>query len=310
MALTDQINVVDCTSAGAAGTGLQGCRRNIELAKALGLINPDYVFDPDVDFNQELIDELQITGDLIILPGVVGFTWSTPETSYFTRDTSGDKSLQLQFPYEATVTFDNGIDFQTALDSVSGKGNYRAIIFDKTDTAWMTQSKTGDVKGFALSVHQVGNYQGNDGVTQSSETFFIQFANRDEIDRRPVSIKMPDVSSSELDGINDITVTISPIINGATTLTFSPLLKDGTHLVKSLAIDNYLFEKNGTPFTPTGLTFNDANKTASVTITAAATADVFTIQTNTVSPASIVTQAPSSTVKFKSNLASVVATAS
>lgn len=309
MALTDQINVTDCTAAGAIGTGLQGCRRNIKLAKAIGLLDPSYVFDPDVDFNRELIDELQITGKLVILPGVVGFAWSTPDNTYFTRESSGDKSLQLQYPYEATVTFDNGIDFQAALDSVSGKGNYRAIIFDKDDVAWMTQNKSGDVMGFQLSVHQVGNYIGEDGTNQSAETFFIQFANRAEIDRRPVSIKMPDVASDELDGINDISVTVSPLANGATTLTWKPILQDGTHLVKSLAISNYLFEKNGTPFTPTALVYNDANKTASVTIPAAATGEVYTVQTHTASPSSIITQAPASSAKFKSNEGTVVATA-
>lgn len=307
MALTDQINVIDCTAAGAVGTGSLGCKKDMKRAKALGLLNPDYIFDPEVDFNKDLIDELQITGDLIILPGVESFVWSTPENSYFTREASGDKTLQQQFPYEATATFDNGIDFQTALDSVSGKGNYSLIVFDANDVAWMTQTVDGQVKGFTLGPHQVGNYQGEDGQTQSSETYFIQFKNRAEIDRRPVAIKMPDVASDELDGINDIELTINPIANAATTLVYKPLLQDNTHLVKGLTTANYLYTKNGTPFVPVGsITYDDANKTASVAITAASTADVYTVRTNTVSPASAVTQAPASNVKYKSPTATAV----
>jgi len=307
MALSDQINVIDCSAAGAVGTGSLGCKKDMERAKALGLLNPDYIFDPAVTFNKELIDELQLIGDLVILPGVESFVWSTPENSYFTREASGDKSLQQRFPYEATATFDNGIDFQAALDSVSGKGNYALIVFDANDVAWMTETVSGDVKGFSLSVHQVGNYQGNDGQTQSSETFFLQFKNRSEIDRRPVAVKMPDVSSDELDGINDIGITISPLANGGTTLTWKPLLGDNSHLVKGLAISNYLFADNATPFTPTSLVYNDANKTASVTIPSAVTGHAITIRTNTVSPASTVTQATTG-AKYKSNLATVIVT--
>ena len=269
------MDVIDCSAQGALGTGIAGCRINRKRVQTLYLFPAGFIFDTDV-IDKDYMQALQVAGKLIILENVVDFVDSTPEDSYATRNGSGLKSLLTQFPYEYTATFDNGYKQQASLDSLSGNGNLSLAVGDVDDVIWFTRDSEGNAKPFALTVHQAGKYLGEDGTNQASETFFVQLANRKEVDRRMAMLKPTDFGSTDLHGINDVTITFLPVAAAATTLVFKPMLNDGTHLAEGLVIADYKFTKNGSPITPTGLVIDTTAKTATVTVPTVTAADVYT----------------------------------
>lgn len=278
MATPTLLDVINCSAAGALGTGIAGCRTNRKRVTTLYLFPSDFIFDTAV-IDKDYMQTQQTLGKLIVLEGVVDFVDSTPEDSYATRNGSGDKTLLTQFPYEYTASFDNGYKFQAALDSLSGKGNYSVAVGDVDDVIWMTRDLQGNVKPFSLSVHQAGKYLGEDGTNQASETFFLQLSNRKEVDRRMAMYKPTDFGSTDLKGVNDVTITVNPITAPSTSLVFKPLLNDGTHMAEGLVAGDFIFKKNGSPITPTGAVYNTTAKTVTTTLAAASTAaDVYSVE--------------------------------
>lgn len=278
--LVDQLNVVDCSGAAVKGAGLAGCKIDMKRVTTVGLLQKGYKF-PVAGVNKALLLSLIKKGTLKILKGVEKFEDKTPEHSFETVAGSGIKKLILKNPYEYDVNFDNGIDFSKALNSIAGKGDFDLIVWDVEDRMWVTQNKSGDVKGFDLGIHEVGNYKGNDGTKASSETLMLQVTDRGEVDERIASILAVDYSPTELDDFNNILLTIKPVAVAATTLVATALLNDRSHFAEGLVNTNFRLKKNNVVVTLTAPSVvADANaKTYTFTIAAAALNDVYTLET-------------------------------
>jgi len=304
--LTDQFNLVDCSAATAKGAGLAGCKKDMNRIAVMGLTQKGYKF-PVTGVTKALLTTLIKTGKLKILKGVEKFEDVTPEHSFETVAGSGIKKLILKNPYEYTASFDNGIEFNKALNSIAGKGNYDLILWDVEDQLWLTQTKSGDIKGFDLGIHEVGNYKGNDGTKASSEMMMLQLTDRNEVDNRIGNILAGDYSPSELDDFNDVTLTFNPVTVGATTLVVKALLNDKSHFADGLIFSNFRLRKNGTVVTLTApAVVADANaKTYTITIAAAVLADTFTLETYDATDQTTVVQNPLGYL-YKADLATVI----
>jgi len=275
MATPTGLNVIDCSAQGARGTGLAYCKTNRKRVAVLYLFPPDHTFTADIDL--AYMQAQQVAGNLIVLPNVSSFIDSTPDATITAREGSGIKVLVNQFPYEYTASFDNGFMFQQDLDSLSGSGNYSVVIQDVDDVLWFTKSRSGVAKPFTMGIHQVGKYLGEDGTNLATETYFMQLTDRKEVDARMVMLK-PDFGGTDVKGVNDVTITIDPITAPSTSLVFSPLLNDGTHMAKGLLAGDYVFTKNGTVITPT-ISADETTKKVTATLAAASTAaDVYTVK--------------------------------
>jgi hypothetical protein len=269
---------VNCSASDVLGTGLAGCRQDRKRVVALGLLQRGTKIDADV--TKAFIQNLQQTVKLIYLKGVVTFADNTPENNYATADGSGIKSLISKMPYEFLATFDNGVNFSKALKSVSGHGNYDLVLFDVEDYMWVTQNLSGDIKGYTLGIHDSGKYMGQDGVNKSSQTLMLQLTERNEIDERMGWIKPVDFTPSDLDGVNDVTITIDTIANASTTIVFTPLLIDGSHLVEGLIVSNLKVTRNGATIAPSAISYVTNAGKVTLTVTANTTADVVTVSLN------------------------------
>ena len=71
MSLETQINAVICGANGVLGTGLAGCRIDRKRVTALGLLTKGFKFTQEID--KDYLRTLQVSGDLIMLQGVVSF---------------------------------------------------------------------------------------------------------------------------------------------------------------------------------------------------------------------------------------------
>lgn len=297
------LNVLSCSSSDVVGTGLAGCRIDRKRVVAMGLLAKGTILSGTI--NKDYIQNLQQTGKLIYLKGVVTFADNTPDPTIITREGSGFKTLVSELPYEYLATFDNGQNFQKALKSISGNSNYDLVLWDVDDVMWLTQNLSGDVKGFALGMHNSGKYMGNDGTNAASQTLSLQLTERSEVDERMSFFTPDDFSSNDLDGINDVNITISPIVALSTSIVFTPLLNDGSHLVEGLTIPNLRVTRNGVVVVPSAISYVTNEGKVTLTVSSNAAASVVTVRLfdNTLVKPVILSAVD---VLYKSNIASVV----
>lgn len=300
MAVPSNLNIINCAAGDVLGTGLAGCRTDMKRIVALFLIERGYKFEADI--TKASIQTLQQQGKVIWLSGVVTLTDSTPDNSIDTAPGSGIKTLLTEFPYEYMVTFNNGINFQKALTALSGYANYDLGLMDVDDQVWLTQNKAADVKGYALGMHQKGKYVGANGEARAQQSLFLQLTDRNEVDARACWVKPDDFSATDMDGVNDVTITIDPVEDGDTTIVFTPTLIDGSHLVEGLLIANLALKSNGTPVVPSAISYVTNPGKVTLTVSARTAAQVLTLETYDSGAASNIIK-QSTGVLLKSNTA-------
>lgn len=302
MSLETQINTVNCGANGVLGTGLAGCRQDRKRVTALGLVQKGFVFASEI--TKDYMRSLQQDGTLIMLQGVVSFEDSTADDNIITRAGSGIKVVAGKNPYEHTVTFDNGINFHKALTSLSGYGNYDLILFDVDNSMFFTVTKSGSAKGFTLGMFENGKYMGANGTDASSQTILLQLIERAEIDERMSWIESNelDFSYGELSGVNEVVISVNPIVTLSTSIVVSAFLQDKTHPVEGLLVGDFSVIRNGVAITPSAVSYSSVTKKYTLTVTANTTADIVEVSLDSI----VLTLAD---VLYKSNTATVIVSA-
>jgi len=302
MAIDTNINTVNCGASGVLGTGLAGCRIDRKRVTALGLLQKGYKLDQEI--TKDYMRTLQQDGILIMLQGVVSFEDATADDNIITRAGSGIKVVAGKNPYEYTATFDNGINFHKALTALSGFNAYDLILFDVDNSMFFTVTKSGEPKGYTLGMFENGKYMGANGTDASSQTVVLQLTERSEIDERMswITTEFLDFSYGELDGVNEVLVTIDTIVTASLAIVVSAFLLDKTHPVEGLLVPDFSITRNGAPLVPSAVTYNSTTKKYTFTVSANTTADIVTVSLND----TILTLVD---VLYKSNTATAVVTA-
>lgn len=301
MTLEQQINKVDCSGNGVLGTGLAGCRTDRKRVTALGLLRKGFVFAAEI--TKDYMRNLQQGGTLIMLQGVVSFADNTADDNIITREGSGIKVVAGKNPYEYTATFDNGINFHKALTSLSSYEAYDLILFDVDNTLFGTTPKTGGLKGLTLGMFENGKYMGSNGTDAASQTVAFQCINRIEWDSYAgwITNDSLDFLYGELTGINDVLITVDPVVALSTTIVLSAFLMDKTHSVEGLLVANFLVKRNGAVIVPSAVAYNTSTQKYTLTVTANTAADVIDVSLN----GTILTTLD---ILYKSNTATVIVT--
>jgi hypothetical protein len=301
MSLETQINAINCGSAGAIGTGLAGCRINRKRVEAIGLVQKGFIFTQEI--NKVYMRTLQQNGTLIMLQGVVSFADATADDNIITRAGSGIKVVAGKNPYEFGVTFDNGINFQKALSSLSSYAGFDLILFDVDNSMFFTLTKAGAPKGFKLGMFEAGKYMGSDGAEASSQTVTLQLIDRSEIDDNQSYItgENLDFSFDELTGVNQVVVAVDPIASASTTIVVSAFLSDKTHAVEGLLVTNFKVLRNGVAVVPSAVVYNASTKKYTLTVTSNTAAAVMLVSLNGIVLTAV-------DVLYKSNTVSIVVT--
>lgn len=292
------LNVVNCDGQGVLGTGLAGCRVDRKRIVALGLLKKGYKFTQDPD--KAYMRELQQDGTLIMLQGVVTFVDNTPDDTIITREGSGLKKVAGKMPYEYVATFDNGVNFHKALTSLSSYEAYDIIFFDVENTMWLTVGKDGVPSGFTLGMFENGKYTGSNGTDAAAQSVSFQLEDRNEFDKYAswYTDSELDFTGSKLTGVNEVLVTVDPIVAG-TSIVVSAYLLDKTHPVEGLLFGDFKVTKNGVASNPTAAVYNSTTKKYTLTVATMASAAVIEVSLNGI----ILTPLD---VLYKSNTASAV----
>lgn len=306
MALIDQLNVVACSQSDLLGTGMEGCTFDWNRVATIELSPRGYAYTDEQ--NLANIKEGQQKGDLIILQGIKSFALVPVDPNINTADGSGYKTVTGEMPYEYDVMFDNnGVNYWKALRMLNSKDRYNVALYDVEGNKIFTQTKAGVVKGFGVKMLFVGQYKGKEGNNPAEVKMQLQLSDFQEMERQTwISGEELDFSAeSDLEGINDVVLTASPLAVGGTSLVVSALLLDKSHFVDGLLVGDFKIKKGGVSVTASAVVADSVAKTYTFTIPAAS-AGTYTVSTWDSALSSYVVLKAASGLLYKSNVASVV----
>jgi len=276
MALIDQIDKLACGASGTLGTGTMACPIDWDRITTLKL-TPKNLFYTDED-NLNSVQTAQQQGKAVIINNIDSFVLVPQEVVYDTTEGSGKKSVSGEMPYEYTLTFKNqGENFWKAMRSYDSQGGYDVTFYDVEGNEFFTETKAGNPKGFATYLIKTGQYKGKEGNTPAQFTTTIQLSDYKEMERmRFISSNELDYSAqSDLSGVNEVFVKVSPIVAGATTITVDAYLLDRTHSVDGLLTGDWELTRNGSVLAQT-VVQNATTKKYVFTVTSNTALDVVT----------------------------------
>lgn len=304
--LEDQIDKLACGAGDALGTGQQACPIDWDRISTVKLTPRGFIYT-EID-NLVNVRKAQQNGKAIIINNIDRFALVPQEVTIDTTDGSGKKTVSGELPYEYELMFKNqGLNFWKAMRSLDSAGVYDVTFYDVEGNEFFTKSKAGNPKGFGSYLIKTGQYKGREGNTAAEFKTMIQLSDFKEMERMAyISSDELDYSAqSDLEGVNGVLLTASPLAALATSLIVSATLIDKSHFVDGLVLANFRVKRNGVIVVATAVTANESNKTYTLTIPAAA-AGTYTVELyDSVLPASVI-QVPTGLL-FKSNIATVIA---
>lgn len=303
--LEDQIDKLACGAGDALGTGQQACPIDWDRISTVKLTPRGFVYT-EID-NLVNIREAQQTGKAIIVNNIDRFALVPQEVTVDTTDGSGKKTVSGENPYEYELMFKNqGLNFWKAMRSLDSAGVYDVTFYDVEGNEFFTKSKAGSPKGFGSYMIKTGQYKGKEGNSPAEFKTMIQLSDFKEMERMAyISADELDYSAqSDLEGVNGVLLTASPLVSAATSLIITTTLIDKSHFVNGLLVGNFRVKKNGVIVVASAVSANESAKTYTLTIPAAS-AGTYTVELyDSVLPASIIQVATG--LLFKSNVASVI----
>lgn len=199
-------NKVDC-SISVLGTGSKFCKFNIKLLNGAYAVKRGTTIADATEFDKAYLQGLVQQGIAIALIDAISFTDDSADDTIETTQ-SGVKLKANLGRYEFTFEYKKGEYYNRALSSLDSFGVYDMILVDEGDNFLLTENRSGVGKGFKTGMLSPNKRKWNDGTVETSKSITFQLLDRAEQDDRLVWIDAAQsgFSPSEVDGINDITV--------------------------------------------------------------------------------------------------------
>jgi hypothetical protein len=277
--ISQVVNNLSCGANALMGTGTKFCPQDIKNPTLVAFVEKGTKIAPADDFNLAYMQELQQTGKAIVLSNVVSFTDNTGENETGTRESTGIKYGTMLLPYDFTFVFDNGIHFYKALAKLEGSKNYDIFIFDVKNDMFGALDRQGNFRGLDCQYVGVGNYKIG---KENSQSLMVQVS-RSDFDNSVAFISNENLdftAEQDLDGYNDIDITLTAPANLATTLAIKVYASSNNKLVAltGLAKEDFLLKVDGASVTITTLTAGVIPGEYTLTVPAFSTGDAVALQ--------------------------------
>lgn len=278
MGLISQIvNNLSCGSNEQLGTGTKFCPQDIENPTVVVFAEKGTKIAPADDFNLAYLQDLQQKGQVVVLNGVVSFTDNTAENEVGTRESTGIKYGTMLPPYDFTFVFDNGIQYYKALTKLEGSKNYDMFLFDVKNDMFGALDRQGNFRGLDCQYIGVGSYKIG---KENAQNLMVQLS-RTDFDNNVGFIANENLdftAEQDLDGYNDIEITLTAPADTDTALDFKVYAKSNNKLValNGLVKEDLLLKVDGVTIPITSLASSDGNYSALVS--AFSTGDAVSLQ--------------------------------
>jgi hypothetical protein len=219
--LTNIVGTALCSQAGVIGTGQGYFPFNFEnlAGGGIGLLTRGTELPSDL--NIQSTRALQKAGKLIVIKDTVAYEANNAEAQEETFDsgirvTSTDGLLGFNF------TFLKGTMYQRALASLNSQGNYETILFDSAGNILVRRTASGVVRGFSTGLVRAGLPTFSTGGSSEKQMLMLQWTNLSEYNKEVSYISADQLDftfNADIDGINELKVSLNPVASGATTIT-------------------------------------------------------------------------------------------
>jgi hypothetical protein len=266
-------NTLQCGLSGVFGTGSDHCAFNFKNMSGggFGLIEKNTVIP---DTYQELAD-LRKTGKFTPFQGTVSMVFETAADQRKTYDSGVEVDATLGL-ITVTATFASGLMFNRVLASYRSQNRYKAIFWDAAGNILRYQDKNGIFKGYTLGRFSVDAPKiAAQGGEVGEQMVSMQLINREEFDRGVSFVDADQIDDSilELEGVNELVVSLNPVADGDATITGKIVSAWDSKLTNAALTEADL--------AITGATASAATVSAagvlSITVTAVSTDDVITV---------------------------------
>ncbi|MGB7842331.1 MAG: hypothetical protein WBL21_06040 [Salinimicrobium sp.] len=223
--------------------------------------------------SRSYIRTLQKAGKLIPLMNVYNVAWANGENEVGTAPNSGVESMNRRGLPKLTGSFDNGEYFRKVIQSMEGNNRWDVIIIDEDETQFLT-SYSGVPRGFKVGMFAMDNTPL--GGDEGKASFTIQFTKSLEFSKYLdwITDDLVDYVPSEIDGSNQVRLSLSGAVAAATTLTVKTVLdNDNDTFIAGLTKDNFLIKVDGATRTVSDAVADPVTKTYALTIDTAPNVD-------------------------------------
>jgi len=227
--------ISDISNKGASGVGVilgtnskKSILKKLTSARALWLFKPSFSFPSGSTFNLAAVQEAQAAGNLVVLQGVNTFEENGDDDNIETLDDT-TKEVTNRGKYAFTATFTNGLDFNAALASVQGFGQYNVGIVTATGDIIGASDASEGLTGFDTGMLKQDKLQFGTTSAGQKEGISFQFLDRDEVDSEFVFIDRQnlDFNPLKVEGINQVVCSyVNTPANTDTTITIKLTLQD------------------------------------------------------------------------------------
>src|SRR5437899_7241094 len=308
MALETQINKIACGAGDLIGIGNAACTFDWDRIVAIEFTARSYRYTQDVTLVN--MQEAQQKEEIFLIKGFDSFALVPVEPKITTNDGSGLETVdgELTYKYTGLIRY-KGYNFWKALRKFNSNGGvYNIAFYDVQGNKIFCETKAGDFKGFGTQMIFAGQYKGKEGNTPAEFKFDVQLNDYKEMENQVfVNGDEIDFGINDVDGINDIVLTPSPVLTGATSMVVTATLIDNTHFANGMVVGDFIIKKNGVSIVPTTVTANPTAMTYTFTIPAATTG-TYTIQTYDTTTLKNVVLIDASGILYNSNEASIIVT--
>lgn len=281
MALSDIIDVLNCSLSDALGTGLRGCDFQFENLESIALLPAGTTIPAGAAYDRDYIRQQQREGNWIVLNNVYSFEWQTGDDEVETSDTKGIEAVTRKGLYKFEVMFRNGIYQQKVLNSLEGFGRWDIIFFDEENNQLHVTTSSGGVRGFTTGRFSVSPIQFKNGTNSLKTRLTVQFTKTSQFNSQIGFIGSGDLTfvPDEIEGINQVRLSVpSAPVNAATDVVVKAVLdKDGSTFPAGLASTDFLVKVDGSTVAVSGAVADATAKTYTLTIPALSTAEVVTV---------------------------------
>lgn len=280
--------IAELANKGACGAGSvlgtnskKGCSKQLTSARALWLFAPGKGFASSDTLSLSTVQTLQAKGELIVLQGVKTFEENGDDNNIETLDDT-TKRVTNEGKYAYRCDFTNGLDFNAALHSLKGYGNWNvAVVTANRQIYGAKLNSSGGFSGFDTGMLQPEKLR--PGTTQEGqrEGLMWQFLDPDEVNSEFVLIegKELDFNPLSVEGINEVVLSyVNTPSDTDTTITVKATLKDMKTAVSGGTYSDFLRKVDGVTSNPTAGDDSSTAGTYVLTVSAVSTGDVETIE--------------------------------
>lgn len=251
------VNKVDCAIAARKGTGSKHCSYKEGVPRTFWLSKRGFDYATIADLTAEGIAQEIQKGNIYPMPSGFGFERLTEANTVETSNI-GLSSLSRKGIYKYRYTWDKDDRLQEVMSSFDSNDVYDYVAIDSKGNMKLTQNGES-LTGASVGLFDTDPFTEGDGSVSGKVGAMIELNNPQDYNQFAAYIAQDNLNFRPLkvEGINDVTLSLTSFAAAATEVGFTAFLKDHTTAFAGADITDFKLVKNGVAVDLSGATLTE-----------------------------------------------------